>query len=762
MEKTQNSDTFTLKSETHTLKTLLDKYHVIIPLVQRDYAQGRNNQEVERIRSRFLDKIYETITTEGATMFLDFVYGDINYIHSLTEKKLESIILTPLDGQQRLTSLYLLHWYAAKKKRDDVAYNFLSNFTYEVRPSSRIFCERLMEYTPNLNVSLKYQIQDQGWFQTSWISDPTIDGMLVMLDAIREKFNDVENLWERLTQDDCISFYFLPLKENGQSDELYIKMNSRGRALTRFEHFKAEYEGLYEKDSDDAQRISHEFDVEWMDMLFPFINNETNTLDDEWMRYFYFISHILCYKQGLEKTNDEFKLIELLYASPTSKKTNRNKEASKNRQYLEDSLNCWCNTGYKTIDDFFSNFFCEKPVEGTVYDPSKVCTFKNGEYGLSQNYLKACCKQYTNGNAFSLGDVLFLYGIVTYLMNKDKISEKDFVIRIRVLRNLIWNSTHGELREDYMQDLLVETDNIILYGNIDRVSTIGRTARGYNDPQEKEEREKQYISWTAEQYVNRLKLEDHPLLHGYISSIGYDNLHLVESFYKVFSEKWDLNHLALLSLGDYFQEDGVRRFSGNYNRTTWEDLLHSSRRYGLFEKTVPILHQLLERINNGETKESLINEYIDSCEKNNLYDWRYYFVKYPEMQRGTNGVLDLEENTSYKWITLNKTQYNGKYWSSFANVIYHQIIAFLSDMGIEKLSEFIELEDYSVRLKLPCLNKWLEFLENGILIHSYDDTLGEKTFILEINRINNIDTIDRVQFVSYKIIEWYKESNYLD
>lgn len=77
---------------------------IVIPLIQRDYAQGRIDKDINRVRSRFLQALYRAVTGEPIT--LDFVYGDID----------EEGTMTPLDGQQRLTTLFLLHWYAAKRK----------------------------------------------------------------------------------------------------------------------------------------------------------------------------------------------------------------------------------------------------------------------------------------------------------------------------------------------------------------------------------------------------------------------------------------------------------------------------------------------------------------------------------------------------------------------------------------------------------------------------------------------------------------------
>ena len=76
---------------------------IIIPIIQRDYAQGRKGPDVTSVRDRFLESLYKAIEEKSIT--LDFVYGDID----------DEGNMTPLDGQQRLTTLFLIHWYAAKK-----------------------------------------------------------------------------------------------------------------------------------------------------------------------------------------------------------------------------------------------------------------------------------------------------------------------------------------------------------------------------------------------------------------------------------------------------------------------------------------------------------------------------------------------------------------------------------------------------------------------------------------------------------------------
>ena len=146
---------------------------IVIPIIQRDYAQGRRNSDVTRVRDRFLEALYKAVTEKPIT--LDFVYGDID----------DEGNMTPLDGQQRLTTLFLLHWYAAKKGNiPEANYAFLKRFSYETRYSARYFCIDLVDFNPEFRTAISKEIMNQAWFPLDWENDPTISSMLVMLDAI--------------------------------------------------------------------------------------------------------------------------------------------------------------------------------------------------------------------------------------------------------------------------------------------------------------------------------------------------------------------------------------------------------------------------------------------------------------------------------------------------------------------------------------------------------------------------------------------------
>lgn len=253
-----------------TFWQLLDKYQVEIPIIQRDYAQGREDSKAKQIRVGFVKSLYSVVTEPNSSQDLDFIYGSV---HDDT--------LTLLDGQQRLTTLFLLHWYiAAGCGRLDSAESKLRRFSYKTRVSSREFVDSLLSFGSEINVlecesSLSSSIIDSHWFFSVWRNDPTVQSMLTMLDEIHRificDFIADNELWDSLISETNppITFHFLEMKEFSLTDELYIKMNARGRPLTEFENFKAWLQSYVDERSD--LQLSEGFwelmDKEWTDVF---------------------------------------------------------------------------------------------------------------------------------------------------------------------------------------------------------------------------------------------------------------------------------------------------------------------------------------------------------------------------------------------------------------------------------------------------------------------------------------------------------------
>lgn len=228
-----------------------NNFRIVIPMLQREYAQGR--ESAREVRTEFLKALYSYLDEGTTGRDLDFIYGNISGNDFI-----------PLDGQQRLTTLFLLHWYLSRitpdvnlrKEFDSKLLNDAgehSRFTYKTRTSSSEFCDALMLRDLDLSkllinkrnnkTSIKLTIENKNWFHLSWKHDPTIVSMLNMLDAIHEVFDNRADFLPLLmdTEQPIITFLFMELDKYQLSDELYIKMNSRGKPLTDFENFKARY-----------------------------------------------------------------------------------------------------------------------------------------------------------------------------------------------------------------------------------------------------------------------------------------------------------------------------------------------------------------------------------------------------------------------------------------------------------------------------------------------------------------------------------------
>ncbi len=602
---------------------------IVIPIIQRDYAQGRSGADIKRIRLRFLNALKDALLNEPIT--LDFIYGDID----------EDGVLTPLDGQQRLTTLFLLHWYAAKKSKvDQTDYAFLKNFSYETRYSARDFCERLIDYTPDLSKVISEELIDQSWFPLDWKKDPTIHSMLVVLDCIQEVFADVDDIWEKLNGK-AISFYFLPIKDMGLTDELYIKMNSRGKPLTRFEHFKAELErNLREINTDTAERIIRKIDIDWMNMLWQYRGSD-NLVDDEFLRYFRFICDVICYQKNdtpQGKSVDEFDLLELYFSKD-------NESIMKNIQILESYFDCWCHHD-SSIDAFFESFFAHEHTIGKVVI--------DGRYPV--NLFHDCLQSYAdvrgNGNRhFSLNKIILLYGVVVYLLNKDSISWNDFVRRIRIVNNLVMNSEY-EISDSVNRDggnrmpsILRQVDSLILTGQFLNPEEVNFSVNQIAE-------EKQKIDWLRDNpaYAEDLyRVEDHVLLYGQISILGLENPLYFEKFIKLFTCNKNLIAKAMLTFGDYSQtQRNSWKFQfGSSRNKPWTNLFHRSGALGI-ENTSAVLKMLLDSSDDfsDEYLSSIINAYLDQCTNNSLFDWRYYMLKYPSFTPDRYGM--------YYWQDRNK------------------------------------------------------------------------------------------------------------
>lgn len=299
------------EGSTLTFIELINKVDSIqIPLLQRDYAQGR--EEVAEVRRQFLNSIKRALLEEHPSqpLDLDFIYG--NFEGS------DPSFFSVLDGQQRLTTLFLLHWYLAVKEgrlrefQDSFLSDSGSKFTYKVRVSASEFFNTLaaaddIVLTSGQN-AISDLIVDRQWFFLSWKSDPTVKSCLTMLDAIHQHLFECEvEMYERLidTEQPRIIFQYLNLESFGLSDDLYIKMNARGKPLSDFENFKAWLCSHLER-TPTGKRIERKLDQQWTD-LFWTISQE---LDAEFDRLYLRLFNLMAFYQACETVDGGYEALD--------------------------------------------------------------------------------------------------------------------------------------------------------------------------------------------------------------------------------------------------------------------------------------------------------------------------------------------------------------------------------------------------------------------------------------------------------------------
>lgn len=458
---------------------LLQKHKITIPIIQRDYAQGRRGKE--DLRRNFLNELHTALTTDQKELTLHFVYG--------AER---DGAIQPLDGQQRLTTLWLLHWYYCflgtendRKEKIDV----LKIFSYETRTSSKEFLEKMCDALHDQNFSYKSYnelkkkdgytianyIQDQTWFYAGWTQDPTIQAILRMLsgtftkgnykdangnkDGIEQVFGGDVNSLQKLFDDNCpIKFFYLDMVGIQQTDDLYVKMNARGEQLTSFENFKADlidalckesgFEDYVDLQDQKGKCILKKLDSSWSDLFwsncrkiqFPkqdeYKKQEVDKIDEA---YFIFIKRFvlneyLCCKNSKGKVSlknlkdEEKEVLEFLIDG-------ENAEYTDFKEYKKLLIESKCIVPLvKTLDAVADkNKF--KILADCI---EKIPLLKNKKYSYLPVYQYEEKTKASRVIGISEQFRIMNYGIDRYLAAFTEFSETGLMHWLRVLANLVY------------------------------------------------------------------------------------------------------------------------------------------------------------------------------------------------------------------------------------------------------------------------------------------------------------------------------------
>jgi hypothetical protein len=294
------------------------------------------------------------------------------------------------------------------------------------------------------------------------------------------------------------------------------------------------------------------------------------------------------------------------------------------------------------LPETFDSVFTGTATGDSGGDGSKVRLFFRSDSGeqAASNLFEACCRSYgeTRGRTrvFSLGQALVLYAVVLHVIH----DTDDFPRRVRVLRNLI-EASSDELRPAQMPKIIEDVHRVIRDGAIETVATL-------NQAQVADEKLKAtFLQENPQLQRAAFSLEDQELLRGSLGAFELDPA-TFESRAAVFHllmsqpDHWSDLLGALLAMGEYQrQRPNARPFlfgtDSKRHDSAWRELLTGATREWL-RPTREVLAAFLDRVAAAAsttldvTLKAITSEYLNQCEAERRFDWRYYMVKYPAMR----------------------------------------------------------------------------------------------------------------------------------
>lgn len=607
---------------------------VEIPIIQRDYAQGRTDASTSAIRHRFLEALLGA-ATNGDSLGLDFVYGELD----------DSGVFRPLDGQQRLTTLFLLHWYIASVTGDLVRGAPWLRFTYATRPSAQHFSEALGDNPlPSPGLEPAEWVQDQSWYLYPWRSDPTVQSMLVMLSEIHHHLTreevDLPQVWELVWEhlnrpdDPVIWFLFLTVEDRSRGEDLYIKMNSRGKPLTQFEVVKAGLEGVLAPvlTEERFRHLKDSFDGAWTDLFWEYEKRDGGDMvvDLELERYLTFLMDVAEWREGvaIRDLPLEERARRSLVGTPGSPE-------ERNLNFFFNAFDTWRFDHRDRADRVFpgDEFARHFRVLGSEGSGIPLHTSR------SSDLFESCIASYgTDG--FSLAETLLLFAVLLARENAETISDEQLARRLRSLRNIAESAFLDRKR---IPEMVATVERLITEGSLSNPQ--GFNAEWARD----EERKWRLLDEHPESTPAVHLLEDQAVLRGRLLSFDLDAERLATRA-QAFSMVSDIGvrdsfGAALLTKGDSSRriDDRRRQLGNSIKDDSWRDLLttpSTESETTIRNSLAALLDDVAERLERGEDSRAALdgirNDWLSARPQDDSFDWRYYLIRYGSA-RSTKG-----------------------------------------------------------------------------------------------------------------------------
>jgi hypothetical protein len=245
------------------------------------------------------------------------------------------------------------------------------------------------------------------------------------------------------------------------------------------------------------------------------------------------------------------------------------------------------------------------------------------------------------------------------------------------------------------------------------------------------------------------RLEDHPFLNGFVSSVGYKNADWCDRFYNLFEQNLNNVNRALLSIDDIFVKDAWRYQIGTSdNRLStgvWRDIFGPVKLGNNLRDALQSLLAMHEKFTDKDLLEISWN-YLQSAREMPV---RYYLVKYSQMMPNRwgkyywRGDEKTPRDTYHVQMMMTELSSGGMNYDIFLKALYE--IAGRGKVGMD-LGDYSQWEynNYGVnKLHLNNQGMYLTLANNRYSVYKQDDDELIDTYDIQQNE-DGIDIEDRV------------------
>lgn len=232
---------------TYTLRQLLgESISIVIPDMQRDYCWGEDGSNGKVLP--FMISLIKLYREKGKNS-LGLLYG--------YENPKGSSHIHIIDGQQRLTTLYLLVGMLYRRtSRVDLRRMLISDYEltddrepkllYEARIEAMYFLSELVtNFFLNREGRLS-QLENSSWYCSTYSTDPTVQNFIRAIRKIDEAIEhtchyegwDFDNFTDFVV--DKLMFFYHDLGKRSTAEDMFVTINTTGEPLTLPQQIKAQ------------------------------------------------------------------------------------------------------------------------------------------------------------------------------------------------------------------------------------------------------------------------------------------------------------------------------------------------------------------------------------------------------------------------------------------------------------------------------------------------------------------------------------------